>query len=253
MRIIQNNFSLSENIHKSLYQLSLRAPERCVAISSENTRLLRFARNDTREARNDKSGVVSNEKGIALVMVLILSVIALAIMAGLIYMVTSGTQMSGMEKRYKTALEAGSGGADVQYQIIALRMDNPASLVNEFSFLNSFSVPISQQCLNDKLLHSTADWTHCPAAMSEITTGPTSFDMSFELGATPTFTVYTKIVDTVEGNSGGDEGLRGKGVVASGTGEIEVVHRPYLYSIEVDSENAAHPSERAKLSILYQY
>lgn len=194
---------------------------------------------------------LKNEKGIALVMVLIFSVIALAIMAGLIYMVTSGTQISGMEKRYKTALEAGYGGADVQYQIIALRMDNPASLLNEFSFLNNFNMPISQQCLNNKLLLSTANWgTGCN---SDVTTGPSSYDVRFDIGQDPPFTVYAKIVDTVEGNSGGDEGLLGKGVVASGTGEITVVHRPYLYSIEVDSENAAHPSERAKLSILYQY
>lgn len=217
------------------------------------TKILKAKEDMGRDKKTPNTGGPLNENGIALVMVLILSAIALAIMAGLIYMVTSGTQISGMEKRYKTALEAGSGGADIQYQIIALRMDNPASLVNEFGFLNNFNIPISQQCLNDKLLHSTSAWTHCAPAMSEITTGPTSFDMSFELGANPTFTVYTKIVDTVEGNSGGDEGLRGKGVVASGTGEIEVVHRPYLYSIEVDSENAANPSERAKLSILYQY
>ena len=52
-----------------------------------------------------------NDRGIALVMVLVLSGIALAIMAGLIYMATSGTQVSGLQKRYKTALEGGLAGA----------------------------------------------------------------------------------------------------------------------------------------------
>ena len=61
------------------------------------------------EMKNEKL----NEKGIALVMVLILSAIALAIMAALVYMLISGTQISGMQKRYRTALEAGVGGADV--------------------------------------------------------------------------------------------------------------------------------------------
>ena len=65
--------------------------------------------------RNDMSGIFSNERGIALVMVLILSAIALAIMAALIYMITVGTQASGMQKRYRTALEAGKGGADISY------------------------------------------------------------------------------------------------------------------------------------------
>jgi hypothetical protein len=43
------------------------------------------------------------------------------------------------------------------------------------------------------------------------------------------------------------------GVVSANTGEVTVVSRPYLYTIEVDAENQVNPSERAKLSILYQY
>jgi len=76
-----------------------------------------------------------------------------------------------------------------------------------------------------------------------------------DLGASPypTYRVYAKIVDTVEGNTGGEEGLLGKGVVYAGSGEISVMKIPYLYTIEVDAENATNPSERAKLSILYQY
>ena len=79
--------------------------------------------------------------------------------------------------------------------------------------------------------------------------------MSFDLGASPypTYRVYTKIVDTVEGNSGPDTGLMKGGVVSLGQGEVQVVSRPYLYTIEVDAENSANPSERSKLSILYQY
>ena len=57
-------------------------------------------------------------------MILILAAIALAIMAGLIYMITASTQISGMQKRYNTALEAGVGGADIAYQFIALRGDS---------------------------------------------------------------------------------------------------------------------------------
>jgi hypothetical protein len=195
--------------------------------------------------------LMKNESGIALVMVLILSAVALAIIAGLIYMVTSGTQISGLEKRYKTAIEASIGGADIQYEVIALRMDSPTLLASEFNFLTNFNVAITQACLNDKLLRSTANWGG--SCTSDMTVGPTSYDMRFDLGAGPTFTVYTKIVDTVEGNSGGDEGLIGKGVISAGTGEITVVHRPYLYTIEIDSENAANPSERGKMSVLYQY
>jgi hypothetical protein len=83
----------------------------------------------------------------------------------------------------------------------------------------------------------------------------TTYDLRFDLGTSPypTYRVYAKIVDTVEGNSGGDEGLLKGGVVLVNTGEIAVLSIPYLYTIEVDAENRDNPSERAKLSILYQY
>jgi hypothetical protein len=60
-------------------------------------------------------------------------------------------------------------------------------------------------------------------------------------------------VDTVEGNSAGDEGLINNRVVDSNSGEIRVMSYPYLYTIEVDAENAANPFERAKFSVLYLY
>ncbi|MFH1703038.1 MAG: hypothetical protein ABIB41_06365, partial [Nitrospirota bacterium] len=80
-----------------------------------------------------------------------------------------------------------------------------------------------------------------------------TYDVTFELGMNPTWDIYTKIVDTVEGNSGADLGLVKTGVVSAGTGEVPVVSMPYLYTIEAYSENQNDPSERAQLSILYQY
>lgn len=189
--------------------------------------------------------VLSSEKGIALVMILILAAIALAIMAGLIYMITAGTQISGMQKRYKTALDAGFGGADISYQLIGARGDPLIPGI-------TLTFNITSSCLTDKLNKSTANWGGgCDKSM---TISSSSNDMYFDLGTSPNiYRVYSKIVDTVEGNSGGDEGLLGKGVVSSGSGEVTVVSRPYLYTIEVDAENRDNASERAKLSILYQY
>ena len=201
-----------------------------------------------------------NEKGIALVMVLVLSAIALAIMAGLIYMITAGTQISGMQKRYKTALEAGVGGADVTYQLIAARGDPNIPNIN-FVFSSSFT----NTCMTAKLNTTTdsTNWSACAdfSKASSLTIDPAdpdTYDFTLQLGSSPypTYTVYSKIVDTVEGNSGGDEGLIGKGVVASNTGEVAVKSVPYLYTVEVDAENTSQPvgnRERAKLSILYQY
>jgi hypothetical protein len=191
-----------------------------------------------------------NENGMALVMILILSAIALVIMTGLIFMITTGAQVSGLQKKYTTALEAGKGGADVTFQLLAARGDP------NIPGLDNFLITASSTCMTDKLNKSTKDWTSsCDKLLTIVPGTDTTYDMYFDLGTSPypTYRVYSKIVDTVEGNSGGDEGLTGKGVVASGSGEVTVVSRPYLYTIEVDAENRTNPSERAKLSILYQY
>lgn len=212
---------------------------------------------------------VQNEKGIALVMVLVLSAIILVIMAGLIYMLTTGTQLSGMQKRYKTALEAGIGGADVLYQITALRGETSAtgSLLGELSVLNPV-ITTPNSCITSSIAACTTMssytgiatkfnlptecWAGCDSSLTIDPNNPTTYDMQFDFGTAPTYRAYAKIVDTVEGNSGGNAGLIKGGVVHS-SGEINVASIPYLYTIEVDAQNQTNPAERAKLSILYQY
>lgn len=219
---------------------------------------------------------LSTDKGIALVMVIVLSAISLALMAALIYMITSETQISGVQKRYKTAREAGIGGSEVAYQLVALR----GQTADQNAFIGSLNALVpnpnaavttpggcirSAACttyaaytgLAAKLNLPTSCWsTECDKSLT-ITAGTTSsYDMQFDLGTTTTYRVYAKIVDTVEGNSGGgDEGLglfKG-GVVSANSGEVQVQSKPYLYTIEVLTENPTNPEERAKLSILYQY
>jgi hypothetical protein len=190
-------------------------------------------------------------------MVLILSVIALAVMGALIYMLTAGTQISGMQKRYKTALEAGLGGADITYQFIAARGD-PGIPLTGFDITADDVGGVN--CLNQKLNNPTfkadgsLNWSLVCNNTSAINpTDPTTYDMTFQLGAAPNqYQVFSKIVDTVEGNSGGDLGLTKSGVVSS-TGEVAVVSIPYIYTLEIDTENATNRNERAKYSILYQY
>jgi hypothetical protein len=192
---------------------------------------------------------IRSEKGIALVMVLILSAVALAIMAGLVYMITAGTQISGSQKRYRTALEAGIGGTDITYQVLAAR-GNPT--IPDINFLIN---PNIGGCLDTKLNMPTSAWGGCNSSMAiNPAIDNTSYDMTFTLpGANATYTVYSKIVDTVEGNSGGDIGLTKGGVINTNSGEVAMVSIPYLYTIEIEAENAANRAERSKLSILYQY
>jgi hypothetical protein len=207
--------------------------------------------------------ILKNEKGITLVIVLILSLVALATISSLIFMITTGTQLSGLQKRYKTALEAGMGGADVTYQAIGAR-GNP-NIPNNSCFSFSFSPAFTAACMTAKLNTTTSatNWGSCPNYnnASSLTINPadnTTYDFTIDIGGvgcstTSTYRGYTKIVDTVEGNSGADLGLVKTGVVSAGTGEVPVVSMPYLYTLEVNSENQNTLSERAQLSILYQY
>ncbi|HIC97432.1 MAG TPA: hypothetical protein EYP11_03420 [Aquificaceae bacterium] len=55
---------------------------------------------------------MGKERGIALVTTLLLGAIALALVGTLLYMITTGTRISGTEKRYSTALEAAKGAAE---------------------------------------------------------------------------------------------------------------------------------------------
>jgi len=203
--------------------------------------------------------ILLNNKGIALVMVMILSLISLAIMSGLIYMVTSGTQVSGIEKRYQTALEAGKSGKDIAYQLIAARgnpYDAAQSALFNFSTTTSFDACMNSKLNNPTFKNGANNWGGCNSSIDIITLpvpNTTTYDMTFSLGSNPAYTVYAKIVDTVEGNSSIDEGLEKTGVVISNSGEVAVVSVPYLYTIEIVAENAANSMERSRLSVLYQY
>lgn len=224
------------------------------------------------------NSILCNEKGIALMMILILSVIALLIIAAMLYIITSSTQISGMQKRYKTALEAGIGGAEISYQFISLRglKAETDDLKSVLSNLNPvITIPggidgpsgcrgtdISGNTyygLAAKLLTPTSTWSaECDSSISidpnVCTSSSCSYDMKFEIPGTPSnYIVYAKIVDTVEGNSAADKGLGGSGVVQAGGGIVMVMSMPYLYTIELDAQSENNPSERAKLSILYEY
>ena len=53
----------------------------------------------------------NNEKGISLVVVLVIGVVSLLFLAAVFYMLNSATSSTGSQKKYYTALEAARGGA----------------------------------------------------------------------------------------------------------------------------------------------
>ena len=215
-----------------------------------------------------------SERGVVLLMVLIVSAVALAIMAAMLYLVLTGAQTSGMQKRYRTALEAGVAGSDVLIQVMSLQGN-----VSSFGGLNAVSQVSGTACsgtslytgmsytgLTAKLMTSTTasgGWSSgCNATLK---TDSSSYDMKFTLGTAPNpvYNIYAKVVDTVEGNTNSNSINAGGNILTTtgtvyggmaGGGAVSVKTVPFLYTVEMDVENASTSlKERAKLQILYQY
>jgi hypothetical protein len=194
-----------------------------------------------------------NEKGIALVLVLVLALISLAIVSAMLFMITQGTQMSGSFRFFRTAEEASLGGVEIATQFVK----NAGTLPGIAGLSNL--VITADACLNEKITLSRSSWTaNCSATERSLlidAADATTFDMRFDLG---NYRVFTKIVDTIEGNSetGGivtDGTLGGAGVVASSSGLVSPPHNPYLYKIEVQAQNSANATERSRKSLLYAH
>ena len=191
-------------------------------------------------------------------MVLVLSLMGLAMVSALLFMVTQSTRMSGYHRFFRTAEDAGLGGAEIGTEFIKTRGALTDDLIDSLSPLRN-----NDACLAQKLNMSRGGWTSnlrwtsCGSARLtlDLANDANNYDMTFNLS---NFRVLVKIVDTVEGNSdtGGlvtDGGLGGKGVVEASSGMVNPAHNPYLYRMEIQAEEATNPRERAKFSGLYAY
>ena len=183
-------------------------------------------------------------------MTLMVSAIALAVMASLMYIMVSGTRISGLNKRFTTALEAGKGGQAIVLQFIGTQNQLSNDLKNSINW----SSGISSECLIDKLNEWTKDW---PSGCDDLVTidpgDDQSYDFEFDL---VDYTIYSKIVETIKGNTGvGSQGKAWGGDAVTGGGSaIDVVPVSYVYTIQLDARRSTNfDGEKALLSILYQY
>jgi len=181
-----------------------------------------------------------NEKGFALAFVLILAAIALVMTLGMLFMVGRGSYVSGQQLRYRTAVEAARGGVEATLQMVGSR--------------GNLTVPYTNLAVDNgvttKLENPTAGWGGLNSAIAIDPGVPATYDMRIDLGA---YRVYSKVVDTVPGNSGAYEPLVKAAVVNTGSGEVVVMSIPYLYTIEVLSQSQSNATERSRFSVLYQY
>lgn len=187
---------------------------------------------------------IKNEKGIALVTALILAMISMAIATATIYMVLQSTGISGIEKRYTTALGAAKGGAEVATKVVTYGGTDPTGLAT----INN------QNCLDQKLQLRKTDengnnqWTNCSAQERslDVTESP---DMTLSLG---NYNISIKIVDTIEGNTKLGSDLEVKGVVSSLLGYFKNPSvMPRTYRTEIRSVNNSNSQDSAELTVLY--
>lgn len=215
--------------------------------------------------------------GIALVTALILTLISLTIVMAVMYMITQNITHTGINKRYRTAIEASYGGTDIIMKEMVpfiLQHFNTASLETDietqFSGISPSVDPTTVpdpntgatiSCLQNKLSFSTAQWN---AACNQDMAAKTTPDIKFELPATggQPFAVYAKIVDTVIGNTD----MSGLSLEGSGVGQQNSVvtpqHIPNMYRLEIQAEKGSNEFiaqatgtvvEKGALSVLYAY
>lgn len=202
--------------------------------------------------------ILSENKGIALVTSLMLTLISLTIVMALLYMITRGTQLSAQQKKYKSSLEATYGGTEILTKdVIPLVLRNYSSPTLNSDVTTAFSnvnmqVTATQSCLQSKLTKPTASW---PSGCSGVAEPKKAPDMTFTLSATTgsPFIVYSKIIDTISGNTD-LSGLQLEGAgVSESTSVLTPQHFPYVYRLEVQGERQSSATTQANIEVLYAY
>ena len=233
---------------------------------------------------------LNNERGIALVTALLLTLISLTFVMAVLYMLTQGIRTTTSTKHYANALEATYGGVDLFTKDVLPKMLTmtlaPAFTSGSITSLYPAGLkmtvtPTFNACMMAKLTLTpglnNATWlgAGCTAdnVSSDITLltatnaalQPINADMTFTFPSTTgssSYTVYSKIVDTVIGNTdtsayamGGlliGAGV-GRGGTSVGGGNTAATKIPYLFTVEVQGQAATNPQETTRVTLLYAY
>ncbi|ABK98618.1 hypothetical protein [Pelobacter propionicus] len=202
--------------------------------------------------------IVAGQDGFALVTSLLMTFISLVMVMAIMYMISRNIEMMGGMKRYKTALEAGQGGTEIVVKEIIpeiLKNYTDADLITKLqSAFNGVTLTVlaDKECLKDKITKDESEWD---ASYSRSLNPKVSPDFTLKLTAAQgqPYSVYTKIVDTVLGNTDmSGLQLEGAGVAESLT-VITPQHLPYVYRVEVQAERETNAHEQANISVLYAY
>ncbi|OGT98137.1 MAG: hypothetical protein A2079_02480 [Geobacteraceae bacterium GWC2_48_7] len=200
--------------------------------------------------------LLPDNKGFALVTSLMLTLLTLTIVMSLLYMITQSTKISGTSKKYKTALEASYGGAEIlTKEILPFVLRNYDSSLIASDLQDSFSQVslqvTSASCLRAKLSSKTSSWEGCSTGSDPKASPDITYTMQASSGNP--FTVYSKIVDTVSGNTD-VSGLQLEGAgVAESQSVLTPQHFPYIYKVEIQGERQTNSTAKANIEVLYAY
>jgi hypothetical protein len=205
--------------------------------------------------------ILNNENGIALVTSLLFTLISLGIVMAVLYFLTQGISLTAKSKRYRNVLAASHGGVEVFTKEFIPRIFegySTSKLVADFEDSGiGLAVPVSNACIQQKLTLPTSAWSAC-ASGSASSNPKEAPDMTFQLqgmSGDPEYNIYSKVVDTVPGNSdpsGIDYLDSGAGVVGGSSG-VNPMHIPAKFRVEVSGERVQNAREKANLSVLYAY
>jgi hypothetical protein len=216
--------------------------------------------------------LLKNKNGIALVTALMLTLISLTIVMYLLLMVMSGAKLSGANKRYRTALEAAYGATDlITKEVLPTIFTTtfPTGGTDPSSTYPTTAIFLSantNSCIMDKLTKSPSQWG---VGCSSTSDPKVNTDFTLKLNSTSvndSYTVYTKIVDTVCSDKrvypngkctgsdlSGYELLDGGQGTAAGSSGVTPQSMPATYRIEIVGEKTSNPKEKSHLSVLYAY
>jgi hypothetical protein len=218
----------------------------------------------------------NNERGIALVTALLLTLISLTFVMALLYMLTQGIKTSTSTKHYANALEATYGGVefftkDALPQMLTLTSTGfiSTTFINQYTALDMKIPTTTNACMQAKLTSTSASWlgAGCAAAnlTSDISQLKATADMTFTFPGTvgsSAYTVYSKIIDTAIGNTDTSQYASGglligggvsRGGSSVGGGNTPATKIPYLFTVEVQGEAATNPQEKTRVTLLYAY
>ena len=204
-----------------------------------------------------------NNKGMALITALMMTMIILVIIMGMMYMVNQSSKAGYSQKVYRNVTEATYGGADIAMQDVIPRLFqniSTATIAADYSSLTGGMQFSASACLRQKMKGPVSTWTACPAVNLNPKLSP---DVSFKLAGlqvnntTAYYNVYAKIVDTVKGVQFAPGATSGNQLIGSSVAEssggttLSLQH--YVYTIEVAGDQTNNPAGKAAVSVLYEY